>query len=118
MKIEERQGFRGLRGLQAFEAATLVRDHKGGSGKTVYRASEAPRLGKEGSKIVILFALLCVAVLFIALTGVLLVSIAWTHRPDLSVFDILREAVQEIRKTITKADREKPGSGKESERSL
>jgi hypothetical protein len=42
--------------------------------------------------------LLCAAVLFLLLTGVLLVSITWTHRPDLSVFDILREAVREIGK--------------------
>ena len=42
-------------------------------------------------------------------------SIAWTHRPDLSVFDILREAAHEIRKTIKTADREISGSGKETE---
>ena len=29
--------------------------------------------------------------------GFLFVSIVWTHRPDLSVFDILRESVQEIK---------------------
>ena len=41
---------------------------------------------------------LCIAVLFIALTGILLVSITWTHRPNLSVFDILREVIREIGK--------------------
>ena len=45
-------------------------------------------------------------------------SITWTHRPDLSVFDILREAVHEIRESIMKVDRENPGNGKESEKSL
>ena len=66
---------------------------------------------------VLLWALaaLLAAALLGAITFSLLVSIAWTHRPDLSVFDILKEMVQEIRKTIMKAGREKTGGGKESE---
>ena len=31
------------------------------------------------------------------ITAVLFVSIVWTHRPDLSVMDILRESVREIK---------------------
>ena len=34
------------------------------------------------------------------ITAVTLVSITWTHRPDLSVMDILGEAVKEIKNTI------------------
>ena len=38
------------------------------------------------------------AVVFLPLLlfGVIFVSIVWTHRPDLSVIGILREAVKEI----------------------
>lgn len=31
------------------------------------------------------------------ITAVIFVSIVWTHRPDLSVMDILRESVREIK---------------------
>ena len=39
------------------------------------------------------------AVVFLPLLlfGVIFVSIVWTHRPDLSVMDILRESVREIK---------------------
>ena len=40
------------------------------------------------------------AVFFILLSGIIIVSIAWTHRPDLSVADILREAIDEIKNRI------------------
>ena len=40
------------------------------------------------------------AVVFILLSGIIIVSIAWTHRPDLSVADILWEAVFEIKNRI------------------
>lgn len=44
--------------------------------------------------------LLIVAAVFVFLplifTTVTFVSIVWTHRPDLSVFDILRESMKEI----------------------
>ena len=45
--------------------------------------------------------LITAAVVFVFLpliiTAVIFVSIVWTHRPDLSVMDILRESVQEIK---------------------
>ena len=45
-------------------------------------------------------SLLIVAAVFVFLplifTAVVFVSIVWTHRPDLSVFDILRESMKEI----------------------
>lgn len=44
-----------------------------------------------------------------ALSFLLIVSITWTHRPDLSVADILRECVQEIKswlREIIRAGRE------------
>ena len=41
------------------------------------------------------------------LFGVIFVSIVWTHRPDLSVIDILREAVKEIKKSGAGKDRQK-----------
>ena len=59
--------------------------------------------------------MLCV--LCILLTGLFLVSITWTHRPDLSIVEIIKEAVREILrtiKTIFKAVR-CSGGGKESE---
>ena len=41
------------------------------------------------------------AVVFLPLFlfGVIFVSIVWTHRPDLSVSDIMREAVKEIKES-------------------
>ena len=62
-----------------------------------------------------MLCMLCV--LCILLTGLFLVSITWTHRPDLSAVEILKEAVREIfRKirSIVKAVRYS-GGGKESE---
>ena len=45
--------------------------------------------------------LITAAVVFVFLpliiTAVIFVSIVWTHRPDLSVMNILRESVQEIK---------------------
>ncbi len=41
--------------------------------------------------------LVAVASLPLLLFGVVFVSIVWTHRPDLSVADILRESVDEIK---------------------
>ena len=37
--------------------------------------------------------------------GVIIVSITWTHRPELSVLDIMREAVKEIK--IMRAGKER-----------
>lgn len=45
--------------------------------------------------IAVLLIMIPVAV-FILLSGFFIVSITWTHRPDLSVGDILRVAIQEI----------------------
>jgi len=51
-----------------------------------------------------LIVMLVLAAVFILLPGlfcvVLFVSIVWTHRPDLSAMDIIREAMKEIRNTI------------------
>ena len=54
------------------------------------------------------------AVVFLPLLlfGVIFVSIVWTHRPDLSVFDILRDAVKEIKNARAGKDRKK---GKQNE---
>lgn len=49
-----------------------------------------------GAKMLIIVFIL--AAIFLALFGVAFVSIVWTYRPDLSVLDILREVVKEIKK--------------------
>ena len=41
------------------------------------------------------------------LFGVVFVSIVWTHRPDLSVMDILRESVREIKNDM-RAGKDRP----------
>ena len=51
--------------------------------------------GKESRMIAVLLIMIPVAV-FILLTGVFIVSITWTHRPDLSVGNILQEILREI----------------------
>ena len=45
--------------------------------------------------IAVLLIMIPVAV-FILLTGVFIVSITWTHRPELSVGGILRDILREI----------------------
>lgn len=40
-------------------------------------------------------------------TAVIFVSIVWTHRPDLSVLDIMRGAVKEIKNSRAGKDRQK-----------
>lgn len=49
------------------------------------------------------------AVVFLPLLlfGVIFVSIVWTHRPDFSVMDIIREAVKEIKSSRAGKDRQK-----------
>ena len=49
------------------------------------------------------------AVVFLPLLlfGVIFVSIVWTHRPDLSVSDIMREAVKEIKESRAGKNRQK-----------
>ena len=59
--------------------------------------------------IVILAAPFFVLFVLTALSFLLIVSITWTHRPDLSVADILWECVQEIKswlREIIRAGRE------------
>ena len=55
--------------------------------------------------------LITAAVVFVFLpliiTAVILVSIVWTHRPDLSVMDILRESVKEIKESRAGKNRQK-----------
>lgn len=50
-----------------------------------------------------------VAVFFLPLlfSWIILVSITWTHRPDLSAFDILREAINEIKISLCRLIRQK-----------
>lgn len=55
-----------------------------------------------------IFVILAAAVFLpLLLFGVIIVSIAWTHRPALSVFDILRESVKEIKNSRAGKDRQK-----------
>lgn len=51
--------------------------------------------GKESRMIIVLLIMIPAAV-FILLTGLFFVSITWTHRPELSVGDILRGIIHEI----------------------
>lgn len=51
--------------------------------------------GKESRMIAVLLIMIPAAV-FILLTGVFIVSITWTHRPELSVGGILRDILREI----------------------
>ncbi len=60
--------------------------------------------------------LITAAVVFVFLpliiTAVIFVSIVWTHRPDLSVMDILRESVQEIKNDM------RAGKGRQKGKSI
>lgn len=49
------------------------------------------------------------AVVFLPLLlfGVIFMSIVWTHRPDFSVMDIIREAMKEIKNSRAGKDRQK-----------
>lgn len=49
--------------------------------------------------------LAAVGFLPLIMTAVILVPITWTHKPDLSVFDILKEAMKEIKNTIAGRNR-------------
>ena len=61
----------------------------------VARAKVCKMSGKESRMIIVLLIMIPVAV-FILLTGFFIVSITWTHRPDLSVGNILQEILREI----------------------
>lgn len=50
----------------------------------------------EGAKTMLIIILSLIAV-FAALFGAAFIAIIWTYRPDLSVLDILREAVKELK---------------------
>ena len=54
-----------------------------------------------------LVILAAVLILPLLLFGGIFVSIVWTHRPDLSVFDIMREAVKEIKESRAGRNRQK-----------
>lgn len=57
---------------------------------------------------VLIIAILAAMVFLpLLISGIILVSIAWTHRPDLSAFDILREAVKEIKISMCRKPRQK-----------
>ena len=47
--------------------------------------------------------------LIVILPAVLFVSLVWTHRPDLSVLDIMKEAVTEIRTEIRERTKQRLG---------
>ena len=60
----------------------------------------------------VIITLVLVAVL-ILLPGLFFVSLVWTHRPDLGLLIILRDAIQEIKNTFIAE--KKSLSGKEKE---
>ena len=57
------------------------------------------KAGQDNGEVKKLIFVILAAVVFLPLLlfGVIFVSIVWTHRPDLSVIDILRESVDEIK---------------------
>ena len=62
---------------------------------------------QEGVMKLIGIILVAVVLLPLLLFGVIFVSIVWTHRPDLSVLDIMREAVKEIKNSRAGRNRQK-----------
>ena len=62
----------------------------------------------SGGAVKLVFVILA-AVVFLPLLlfGVIFGSIVWTHRPDFSVMDIIREAVKEIKNSRAGKDRQK-----------
>lgn len=86
--------------LPGIVLAIYVGIDKGGRGK-----------GWSGQRegVMRLISIILVAVVFLPLLlfGVIFVSIVWTHRPDLSVIDILREAMKEIKNTRAGRNRQK-----------
>ena len=63
--------------------------------------------GQERSRNLEIIIIAAVVFLPLLLFGVIFVSIVWTHRPDLSVLDIMREAVKEIKKSGAGKNRQK-----------
>ena len=66
--------------------------------------------------LLLIVILAAVVILPLLLSGVIIVSIAWTHRPDLSVGDILREAIFEIENTMSRKIRKNRGTGRKETR--
>ena len=48
----------------------------------------------------IIVSLAVFVLIALVIPAILFVSLVWTHRPDLSVFDIFREAAREIKHEI------------------
>ena len=63
------------------------------------------KAGQERSRNLEIIIITAVVFLPLFLFGVIIVSITWTHRPELSVLDIMREAVKEIK--IMRAGKER-----------
>lgn len=61
---------------------------------------------------VLITAAVMIMFLPLIITAVIFVSIVWTHRPDLSVFGILRESVNEIKEYL------KAGKGRQKGKSI
>lgn len=80
--------------------AIYVGIDKGGKGKSWSGQQEG---------VMKLIGIILAAVVFLPLLlfGVIFVSIVWTHRPDLSVLDIMREAVKEIKNSRAGKERQK-----------
>ena len=65
------------------------------------------KAGQERSGNLEIIIITAVVFLPLLLFGVIFVSIVWTHRPDFSVMDIIREAVKEIKNSRAGKDRQK-----------
>ena len=65
------------------------------------------KAGQERSGNLEIIIITAVVFLPLLLFGVIFVSIVWTHRPDFSVMDIIREAVKEIKNLRAGKDRQK-----------
>lgn len=50
--------------------------------------------------ILIIVSLAVIVLIALVIPAILFVSLVWTHRPDLSVLDIFREGVREIKHEI------------------
>ena len=61
---------------------------------------------------VLITAAVVIVFLPLILTAVIFVSIVWTHRPDLSVTDILRESVREIKNDMRAGKDRQKGKSK------
>ena len=62
---------------------------------------------RSGDLEIIIIAAAVSVFLPLIITAVIFVSIVWTHRPDLSVMDIGREVIREIKNSRAGKDRQK-----------